>query len=493
MKIGRSPLDATYATLIKPIRNQMRKFDYLSLFDAILVYLNPPIPIDSEKLRYLNRLPWVAEKLALWLLADVSHMHSYGRFAATENDVRKLIALAWESGDFNLAMTKSISNLSLFARQLMLTQAPYQNGLSQYAFAIQLHMLKKLKPNSNLRKFLDNKARMPIDEYFEIAFLFWIKTATDTPWVNKNYVHALAEVFSVEKQTLFFKSLTTTLKELQSQCSTRTIAADEWFQPTYFYRTPCIWHKDACVPFGRETYRRFFEALIGDWIEESGSSKLRQDYDRLIEDYVADSLNREHIDHYRENHLLTLVPKGNKIVDFMIEDDDTVVLIEVKNKGLSRAIPADQDPLTLRSRLSGTIIKAQTQLAAFEQGLRSNIAYVNIKIYKIIVTTNRLWINNAELLSTTDFNATRTWLVSLHELDMLIEIVVKTGRSISHWLAQYESNQSNHDSSLYTFEAFLEKIEHKPERIPEHLFNELDLTVNKIKSLFPDNDLNSRG
>lgn len=281
--------------------------------------------------------------------------------------------------------------------------------------------------------------------------------------------------------------MTGTLKELQTQCSSRTITADEWFQPTYFYRTPCIWHQSASVPFGRETYRRYFEALIGDWIAESGDSKLRQAYDRLIEDYVADSLNRGCIGHYRENHLRTLVPAGNKIVDFMIEDDDSVVLLEVKNKGLSRAIPAEQDPLTLRARLSGTIIKAQTQLTATEQALRLNISYAEKAFSKIIVTNNDLWIKNAELLTDSDAPISRTWIISLHELDMLIEVVTKTEKSIAHLLTQYESNQKNLESSVHSLGAFLERIGHKPEKIPEHLSNELELTLKKIEATFSNN------
>lgn len=485
MKIGKNPLDATYAAVIKPIRNQIRKFDYLSFLDAVLAYLNAPI--DSEKLSDLKRIPWVAEKLALWLLADASHMHSYGKVVATENDIRKLIDNAWNSVDTNLDVTKSITQLSLFMRQLILAQAPYQTGLGLYAYAIQLHLLKKLNSNSNLRNFLSTKAGMSIDKYFEVAFLYWTNTSSNKPWTNQHFVDYLAPIFPIEQQKIFLNSVTITLKELQAQCSTRTITADEWFQPTYFYRTPCVWHQSASVPFGRETYRRYFEALIGDWIAESGDSRLRQDYDQLIEDYVADSLNRGCIEHFRENHIRKLVPKGNKIVDFMIEDDDSIVLLEVKNKGLSRVIPADQDQLTLRARLRGTIVKAQTQLTAIEQALRLNISLAEKRFSKIIVTNNDLWIKNAELLTDNDISISRTWIISLRELDMLIEVVAKTGKSIAHFLTQYESNQKNPESSAHSLGAFLERIGHKPEKIPQHLSNELELIVKKIETMLSSN------
>jgi hypothetical protein len=488
MQIGKSPLDATYAALIKPIRNQMRRFDYLSLFDTLLVYLNPPAPINSEKLIRLKRLPWVAEKLALWLLADASYKHSYGKLVATESDVRKLLNQAWNSVDSNLVVTKAIDHLSLFMRQLMLAQAPYQDGIGLHAYALQLHLLNKLEFNSNLRKFLDDKAGMPIDEYFEIAFLFWIKTATDEPWINQKYVDALTVAFPREKIINVLKSLTISLSDLQSLCSSRTITADEWFQPTHFYRTPCIWHQDACVPFGRETFRRYFESLIGDWIAESSDSKLRHDYDRLIEDYVADSLHRGFVKHFREDHIRKLVPVGHKIVDFMIEDNESIVLLEVKNKGLSRAIPADQNSQTLRAKLNGTIIKAQTQLASIEQTLRSNMSLTGKRFSKIIVTNNDLWIKNSELLTDNNSQVSHTWIISLRELDMLIGAVTKAGKSIACFVSEYEFNQTNPATGTHSIGAFLEKIGQKPEKIPAHLSNELDLALEKLKSLLPNEE-----
>ena len=83
VQIGKRPLDFTYAESIKPIRNRIRRYSYQSLLDAILVYLN--MPSTSSGVKDLQRLPWVAERLAIWLFADKAF--EYGSQIATGQDV----------------------------------------------------------------------------------------------------------------------------------------------------------------------------------------------------------------------------------------------------------------------------------------------------------------------------------------------------------------------------------------------------------------------
>ena len=140
MKIGKRPVDVVYAEFIKPIRNQMRKFDYQSLLNVMLVYLNAPILQDRTK--ELERLPWVVERLLIWLFAD--DPTQYRTQVAGQTDLVKLINLAWNSSDKVIA----IERLDLFFRQTMLPQAPYQTGLDIHAYLIQIYLLHELPKNS---------------------------------------------------------------------------------------------------------------------------------------------------------------------------------------------------------------------------------------------------------------------------------------------------------------------------------------------------------
>lgn len=480
MQIGKSPLDAIYANSIKPIRNQMRRYDYQSLLNAILIYLN--VPSAGDRRKDLQRMPWVVERLAIWLFAEKAH--EYGTQIANENDVRRLADLAWNAADKGYGSTQQIKQLGLFVRQAMLPQAPYQQVLDPHAYGLQLHLLKKLPANSKLRGFLNQKAGMPIEDYFEVALLYWNHSTTEKPWFNEKFIRDLAEAFSIERQMTFLNSIAIQVSELQKQCRGRTIQIDEWFQPTYFYRTPCIWHGGAAVSFGPPTLRRYFEALIADWIAESERGDLRQDFDKLIESYVADILNRAQVSFIREQEIRKLVISG-RVIDFLVDEPHGVVLFEVKNKVLSQAVPASRDPLELAARLKATIVKAQMQLAETEKALRLIPQYRNKTFYRLIVTSNDLWLSSAEWLLSSEDSDSKTWLVSLRELDMLSEIVKAKAHSITDILAKFEENQKNNMSATYSIEAFLERLDIKPNKYPEHLLAEVDAVLDRIKSRLP--------
>lgn len=480
MQIGKYPRDKIYAESIKPIRNQMRRYSYQSLLDALLVYLNVQSTGDRQK--DLQRLPWVVERLAIWLLADKAH--EYGSQIAAEQDVKRLIDLAWRTADKLYGNGQPIKDLGLFVRQMMLPQAPYQQTLDSHALGLQLYLIRRLPTNSKLRRFLDEKAAMPIEEYFELAVLYWAHSISAKPWFNQQYIDALAILFPPAQQMKFIASFTSQLSALQHMCRERTIHVDEWFQPTCFYKTPCLYHEGAAVSFGSPTLRRYFEALISDWIAEFGSPDLRQNFDKLVEEYVAEALRRSQLNFITENDIKELVPTG-QVVDFLIDEPDGIVLIEVKNKSLSQSIPASREPLELAARLKATIVKAQSQLANTEKALKLQPKYQNKIFYRIVVTNSDLWLSRAEWLLTKNeehISSSPTWLVSLRELDMLVEVIKTKPHTLTNILTRFSENQKNNLSATYSLEAFLERDKEKPRKIPSHLLQEVEMVFDKAKA-----------
>lgn len=477
MQIGKRSGDATYAESIKPIRNRMRRYSYDSLLDAILVYLNAP-PMD-DKVKDLGRLPWVAERLAIWLFAD--HPREYGTQVAGEIDVRRLIDLAWTAADKGYRVSRPIKQLELFVRQAVLPQAPYQKSLDTHAYALQLHLLAGLPANSKLRIFLNEKAGMPIEDYFEIALLHWAHSTSDKPWFNEQYLRSLADVFPVSQQITLLRAVSMDVQGFQRQCSGRTIQLDEWFQPTYFFRTPCVVHGGAVIPFGRPTLRRHFESIVSDWLAEAGRDDLRQDFDRFVERYVAEILCRAKVSFLDEAALASLVGPG-LVADFLVEDQHGVVLFEVKNKALSQAIPASREPLEVAARLKATVLKARGQLFRTEQALRRLPDYADKRFYRVVVTTTDLWLSCAELLTDDDGSTQRTWLASLEAMDQLAEVVQTTETSMSQVFALFEANQISGVTASSSLGTFLENTFKAGRKHPAHLVSHVSKVFEKIES-----------
>lgn len=93
-------------------------------------------PLKGDKVSDLKRLPWVVERLILWLLAD-SSLH-YKRASADKQAVDFLVQMAWDSVNKLYKHHIKIKSVKLFVRQLFLSQIPYQVNLNSHSLILQL-------------------------------------------------------------------------------------------------------------------------------------------------------------------------------------------------------------------------------------------------------------------------------------------------------------------------------------------------------------------
>ena len=144
--------NAAYVAGIKPTRNFMRRFEYHSMLDELLTFLNvqPPTRKPEEQ-----NLPWFAERLLLYLLRDSPQM--YGREIATQKTVAKAINRCWRSNKKINAGRMEIESLTLFMRSIFISQAPDQVGLNPLAFARQMLLTESLEPNSRIVALLTDR------------------------------------------------------------------------------------------------------------------------------------------------------------------------------------------------------------------------------------------------------------------------------------------------------------------------------------------------
>lgn len=476
MKIGSRPVDRLYADAIKPIRNRMRQYNHASLLDSFLQYLNAP-PL-ADKVKDLQRLPWVAERLVIWLLSDNPRL--YGQNNATTSEVSKFVGLAWEELN-GLFKKREISSVKLFVRQLFISQMPYQVGLDSHAFALQIYLVTRLNTNSKLRIFLNQKAGMPIDKFFELALFFWSHSNQEKPWFNRHYFSPLLPLFSEREILIFLSSMSVTKDHLHKTLSNRTLELDEWFQPTPLYKTPCVIHENVVIPFGRPTLRRYFESLIGDWLEEE-DTQLLQHYDRLVSDYVEFAIKRSKSTYLSETEIKSQVGNGVKVCDFLIEEPNGYVLLEVKNKSLTRTLPASSAPQSILSKLKGTVLKGKKQLDDTRAACSQQPQYKNLTCYRVIVTNSDLWLGDITSIIEDYDDPLPIWFLSLEEIDHLAEIVSSGKETFCGFFETVVARNKQPQLSVFSAGWLLHEHPHKQTKLPEHLLAEADRVFESLAS-----------
>jgi hypothetical protein len=480
LQLGKQPLDKLYAGLIEPILYRMRRYHYDSLLDALLKRLNQP-QTSNGLINDLQRLPWVVERLLILLLADKRSQYRY--CFNGEIDDHSLDGLIFNANQSVSSLYKydiKIQTTSLFMRQAFLSQIPYQKNLDTHDFVLQLYFIAKLDLRSNLLKYLNKRAGMPVELYFQMALLFWTYTSTDAPWFNKSYIDSMLHIFPENELNVFLNSITSSVQDLNKKLSERTIELDEWFQPVIFYKTPCILFENTIIPFGRPTLRRYFENLIGDWLEEENGKCLR-DYDALIHDYVQDGLVRCQVDFLGESDINKLTNSKDRVCDYLIDEHDGFILVEVKNKSLTKKIPSSSHPVPITSKLDKTVVSGISQLDITFSRVSKLPRFKNRHYHRIIVTKNDLWLGNIDAFSSNLNDVDPIWLLTLSDMDHLVELVREKRATFCSFFEDLSARRKVPSESVFTASMLLEKHPYKFEQLPSHLLAEADKVIDVLK------------
>ena len=473
--------NAAYVAGIKPTRNFMRRFDYHSMLNELLTFLNaqPPTRKSAEQ-----NLPWVAESLILYLLRDLPQM--YGSEIATQRTVVETINRCWHTNDEVHAGRIEIENLTLFIRSILISQAPDQVGLNSLAFARQMLLMESLEPNSRLVALLTEKARLPLDRFLDLVMFAWLHSNQENPWFSDSYLADAAEIFGRADIDHFFSGFSFPLEQLQTELreASDQITADEWFQPTPLYRTPCIRWKNAIVPFGRPALRRYFETFVSDTVDQSDDQKIWQAWESKIERYVlkiASSLDAEVLDEQGIRRRFALAT--GLCCDVAIIFPHAIICIEVKTKNLSVDVPAAATVRDMRTKLKTTLLSADKQLFSVATALQRHPQFGVLPVYSLIATSTDLLLGGAEDLISNEWSERDFWrplVVSLDDIDWLIE-----GHRIGkfHMVAALEDFRTRLDNkpfSLYSLSQ-LQSEEKYAVSTPEHLVGIFDDRVNRLR------------
>ncbi len=448
----------------------MRRFAYRSIFDALLYFLN--LPTNAEKPADARRLPWVAENLIVYLLRD--EPRQYGNGIADQNTVRDMIGLCWQRMDSLVAGKMEIENLTLFMRSAMLPQAPHQFGLNPTAFTRQIAIAQKLEKNSILYLAMCQAARMPLEDFFDLAMMAWRQTTEDRPWFSTEYIVNLGNIVGHEKASRFFGVISHSMPILQTayRKTVRDISVDELFQPTLLYRTPCIQLEAVTVPIGRPALRRFFETFIADQVEQHSDIRVRQSWEKNIEKYaleVTQGLSMEVLGDTAIRQRFGIA-RDQKCCDVALITEDTIICVEVKSKSLSAKLPAAASSRDMIRSLKATVISADQQLLSVARAIRSSPDRA-LTIYSLIVTSTDLYLGSADdLLSSewADDQLLRPIIMSLDDYDRLVEGHRLSKFDVVDVLSEYVARVSAKPHSLRSLSHMLSEDRYSI-ATPEHL------------------------
>ena len=467
----------SYVKAVCSVRNQIRKFSYVSVLQQMSAYLQQDVavgPIDK-----VTRIPWVVERMAVWVLRDYPGMYKNAPMQAV--DLRKCIDLAWKLMDRAVTWTKPGNPVDLLMRSLLLAQAPYQMPQGTGAFARQIDVLGRIEPTSKLYKSITEALGMAPLTYLQIAVFFWCSQEQGMENVfTPVYMQSLKKAFGDKAVECFLKTIVFPQKLVASQLG--PVSEDEWFQPTPLYRTPYVDYGNQRFNWGRPNVQRHLEFAFSDIISHEQDT-VRQAFENAFEQYVGNSLRRTGLQTFNEDEIKKRFKLDGLCNDFAIIDSDVVVLFEAKNKALTHTLPASASAMTYQSKFKATVVKAAAQIDNIAKHVKTDAAFSHANVHRVVVTYGDLMLGSAKYLFENVAEKDVPLVLSIDQVDRLVEAVRLGQCKIGQFFEDYYQRQATPQTHLFSPGQLLEQQPYLLSDQPKHLediFNPFFDSITKL-------------
>lgn len=456
----------TYADAIRPVRNQLRKYSYTSVLGELSQFIRTESTAKDGK----ARVPWLAERLAVWVLRDDERM--YGRTAISRQDLGRCIDSAWDVMNHAFPGFGPTRSFHLTLRSLAMPQIPHQRDQELGPFARQIDLINQLQPTSHLYRLFEDTLGMPPMDFLGMATLFRGHSLENIARVvAADYRVGLWKMFGKEPVERFYQTMLVP-REVTAQ-QMREVSPDEWFQPNLLYRSPFTSFNKMWFFWGRCGLDRNLGYALSDIVGRSENKGVRQAFEKLFEAYVGRSLALTGVEVLGESEVRARFAVDGQCCDFAVLDGAGVVLLEVKNKALTHTLPANGTARDYVSKLSATVKKAEGQLRNVEAFVRK--ARPEATVHKVVITYGDLYAAETDQLFTTSADQFASddpvYILCVDHLDRLVQAVHRDQCRFASFFDDCTQRRRKPETRLLLLSDLLNEAPYLGPDLPAHLFN----------------------
>ncbi len=363
-------------------------------------------------------------------------------------------------------------------------QFPYKYS-HQPEFIARQHFLFGDRDNPRLSQKFQELHGMTIEEFSQWAFCLmgfsyaestntftplWFKTLDKFDDPNGPLVKIL-RALSVDQQTL---EKVIEVKHQKERGERVHFEESVFFRhPLYTQKPKGLWHFQEYSYFHTGFLQRRLIDFAYDSLRENDANEFMGHFGPGLERYVKRLLDYARVDHLGEKELKQKITKAGRVADFVIEEDDSRIILEVKG-----VEPSTTAKTTALSHILASDLRKST-LHAITQGQRTAKALLDSesskkKIFHLILTYKQHYLSTGEILESCigkefldavlvdengveQFGRDDLFLISLDEFESLIEGVSKGETTFGTFLRKVQKSQKESENMAFVLRQHLAK------------------------------------
>ena len=434
---------SNYYTEYKRVRNQLRKYHPSGVLLAGIYYLNQPAENEFEQ---LQKLPWMVLLVIKWAFVDEEYSYS-NKKDITNYQFKKILQLAYDLGN-KVRMPNQYSNAHLFIRNIAYQQFLYQQNLNINKFGRQLDLF--VKNGHFFNDIFFSRTGLHIDRFLELSFAVLARfLLQNEKSVNVSWFKTIFSEYSQEEVEKFLFSISINVESIHGELNKSGKSkreSYEYYEQTPFAKFPLINIRGIFWCISPMILCRCIENYIYDNLRSWNASKFMDKFGKVFENYVYKSLCYSEIEVTTERQLQNHFGVKNKLVDFIISENNSNIFIDAKAVEMSYQGKVAQVSEIIKDKTKHTIIKAieqahETNFQIFnKQNTANNFLNSCANNYLLVITFKELYLGNGttfyECIAQDNLNRIHNrfpeqiripfenmYFITIDELDLLLEAI----------------------------------------------------------------------
>lgn len=376
-----------------------------------------------------------------------------------------------------------------FFRTRAFQQFWLQHRLSGWDIARQYFLFYKYPVSESIQIQFAQIFGMKTNEFLGLS-LAWLTLIRLNPR-NIVFASSLLQGLDYSEDTIkaFFRALSHSIQETRIFLSERKQSVKNPFfqvaEQTPFIRYPMLRLQNGYLIYSKRVFEQTIQNFIYTALKYSEGSTFSEDFGRVLEKYVHESLLSTKLRFYTEKDLrrnFSLL----KVTDFVLPFENCTVMIEVKATEIKPSVQVYPRTEQLISELKDTIIKAVIQGFSTADALSRSNDDLEIQcrsdFYLLIITYRDHYLGSgqeawkeflgdavaAELkqrgLDEQKLDPAKIAILSLREFDELIGLLWAGQADLNHILVEMVKSNSSPKTSKYLFSMHFPELsdeEHK--------------------------------
>ncbi|OOF08855.1 hypothetical protein BZG82_13125, partial [Salinivibrio sp. PR5] len=356
-----------YERKVGKIKKAISRYTTESLAENMLIRLRSSY--DGKEIQ--NIQPWCVCLCLEWILEQYPNDKGVH---ATNRDAQKILQKVWDLQNEALDLEnkkESYTDVLLALRPFIHLQGLYQKQEHRHIQDMlrTYHILQRSNRFDNYKSDFLESTGIEIREFL-IVGLFLILLFQKKGSVKSNsiptseIIRELHPSISIDSLIRIINSTGFTLESASCHLknkSKKTNSPSECYSPTFFNQKPILIYDSKLYPLHPVLVSSGISSFIFNTLKERDPNKFKTSFTKDFEDYISDLLEDAGEEFIREGSIREKCGANNKVVDFLINDYDTVIFIDAKGQEPHKNVVISDSKTLLKNRISKTLYHAVEQ------------------------------------------------------------------------------------------------------------------------------------